>query len=246
MRRLLLFTDAVDRLTESIGQWLKWLVLLSSLVSAGNALMRYSIHYSSNAWLEIQWYMFGAMFLLGAGYRLKDWLTLGLAGFPVASGGAEYHYDIGGTAVLDKTEIVFFETTPMLSLNVPNDRLLPGKLAFGAGYRISYVTFDREKGDAKDPRVLNLKLSGLDATGFRHDAIRNWPISPAFFWNASRLARCVLLRLNCSSAARACRPVAGGAYPWLRLRVRSSRKGVAPPARRSVGATAPVPTSRGR
>lgn len=106
-------------------------------------------------------------FLLGAGYRLNDWLTLGLAGFPVASGGAEYHYKIGTTDVLDKTEIVFFETTPMLSLNVPKDRLLPGKLAFGAGYRISYVTFDREKGDAKDPQVLNLKLSGLDATGFR-------------------------------------------------------------------------------
>ena len=106
-------------------------------------------------------------FLLGAGYRLTDWLTLGLAAFPVASGGAEYHYDIGSTDVLDKTEIVFFETTPMLSLNVPKGRILPGQLAFGAGYRVSYVTFDREKGDAKDPRVLNLKLSGLNATGFR-------------------------------------------------------------------------------
>ena len=71
MRHLLAFADAVDRLTEHIGQWLKWLVLFSSLISAGNALMRYTIHYSSNAWLEIQWYMFGAMFLLAAGYALK-------------------------------------------------------------------------------------------------------------------------------------------------------------------------------
>ncbi|MEW6449447.1 TRAP transporter small permease subunit [Leptospira sp. severe_002] len=71
LRRLLVFTDAVDWLTEQIGQWLKWLVLFSSLISAFNALMRYTIHYSSNAWLEIQWYMFGAMFLLGAGYALK-------------------------------------------------------------------------------------------------------------------------------------------------------------------------------
>jgi len=71
MRRLLAFTDAVDRLTESFGQWLKWLVLFSSGISAFNALMRYTIHYSSNAWLEIQWYMFGAMFLLAAGYALK-------------------------------------------------------------------------------------------------------------------------------------------------------------------------------
>ena len=106
-------------------------------------------------------------FLLGAGYRLNDWLTLGLAGFPVASGGAEYHYDLRGTDTVDKTEIVFFETTPMLSLNVPRDRILPGTLAFGAGYRVSYVTFDREKGEVSNPRLLDLKLSGFDALGFR-------------------------------------------------------------------------------
>ena len=71
MRPLLKFADAVDRLDEQVGQTLKWLVLFASLISAGNALMRYTIHYSSNAWLEIQWYMFGAMFLLAAGYALK-------------------------------------------------------------------------------------------------------------------------------------------------------------------------------
>jgi TRAP-type mannitol/chloroaromatic compound transport system permease small subunit len=71
MRALLAFADAIDWLDEQIGQALKWLVLFSSLISAGNALMRYTIHYSSNAWLEIQWYMFGAMFLLAAGYALK-------------------------------------------------------------------------------------------------------------------------------------------------------------------------------
>jgi TRAP-type mannitol/chloroaromatic compound transport system permease small subunit len=71
MRPLLKFADAVDRLDERVGQALKWLVLFSSVISAGNALTRYTIHYSSNAWLEIQWYMFGAMFLLAAGYALK-------------------------------------------------------------------------------------------------------------------------------------------------------------------------------
>lgn len=71
MRPLLAFADGVDWLTEQIGQWLKWLVLFSSLISAGNALVRYSLHTSSNAWLEIQWYMFGAMFMLAAGYALK-------------------------------------------------------------------------------------------------------------------------------------------------------------------------------
>jgi len=71
MRHLLRFADAVDRFDEQVGQALKWLVLFASVISAGNALMRYTIHYSSNAFLEIQWYLFGAMFLLAAGYALK-------------------------------------------------------------------------------------------------------------------------------------------------------------------------------
>src|SRR5262245_31937990 len=71
MCRLLQFADSVDAMSEQIGQALKWLVLASSLVSAGTALVRYGLHTGSNAWLEIQWYMFGAMFLLGAGYALK-------------------------------------------------------------------------------------------------------------------------------------------------------------------------------
>jgi TRAP-type mannitol/chloroaromatic compound transport system permease small subunit len=71
MHLALKFADAVDRLSEHIGQWLKWLVLFSSLISAGVAVARYALHTGSNAWLEIQWYMFGAMFLLGAGYALK-------------------------------------------------------------------------------------------------------------------------------------------------------------------------------
>jgi TRAP-type mannitol/chloroaromatic compound transport system permease small subunit len=71
MHKLLAFADGVDRLTEAIGQALKWLVLAATLISAGNALIRYSLHTSSNGWLELQWYMFGAMFLIGAGYALK-------------------------------------------------------------------------------------------------------------------------------------------------------------------------------
>jgi TRAP-type mannitol/chloroaromatic compound transport system permease small subunit len=48
-----------------------WLVLAVTLISAANALMRYGFGMSSNAWLEIQWYLFGAIFLLAAGYTLK-------------------------------------------------------------------------------------------------------------------------------------------------------------------------------
>lgn len=106
-------------------------------------------------------------FLLGGAYRAHKWLTLGLAGFPVASGGAEYRYKLGAAPTIDSTEIVFFEATPMLSLNVPKDRWLPGVLAFGAGYRASLVMFDRLKGNVSNPQLLDLKLRGYNWTGFR-------------------------------------------------------------------------------
>ena len=106
-------------------------------------------------------------FLLGGAYRIHEWLTLGLAAFPVASGGAEYEYDIGTLHAHDSTEIVFFEATPLLSLNVPKDRWLPGKLAFGAGYRASMVMFTRKQGEATDPQLLNLSLNGFNWLGAR-------------------------------------------------------------------------------
>jgi hypothetical protein len=58
----------IDRLNGGVGRAVKWLVLLATLVSAGNALMRYGFDLSSNAWLELQWYLFALIFLLGAGY----------------------------------------------------------------------------------------------------------------------------------------------------------------------------------
>ncbi|MHB1402640.1 MAG: TRAP transporter small permease subunit [Thiobacillus sp.] len=71
MKALLALARAIDALTERIGRVVIWLVLATTLISAGNALIRYSLGVSSNAWLEIQWYLFGAMFLLAAGYTLK-------------------------------------------------------------------------------------------------------------------------------------------------------------------------------
>ena len=61
----------IDALNEVVGQALKWLVLIATLVSAGNAALRYGFDLSSNAWLELQWYLFALIFLLGAGYTLK-------------------------------------------------------------------------------------------------------------------------------------------------------------------------------
>ena len=71
MRPLLVLARLIDALTERIGRLVIWLVLAATLISAGNALARYLLGESSNAWLEIQWYLFGAMFLLAAGYTLK-------------------------------------------------------------------------------------------------------------------------------------------------------------------------------
>jgi len=71
MKVLLALARLIDALTERVGRIVVWLVLAATLISAGNALARYALGESSNAWLEIQWYLFGAMFLLAAGYTLK-------------------------------------------------------------------------------------------------------------------------------------------------------------------------------
>jgi hypothetical protein len=67
---LLKLSSLIDRLTELVGKSIIWLVLVVTLIGAGNALMRYIWNYSSNAFLEIQWYLFSAIFLFGAGYTL--------------------------------------------------------------------------------------------------------------------------------------------------------------------------------
>ena len=71
MNGLLTLAKWIDALNERVGRLTIWLVLVATLISAGNALARYVLSDSSNAWLEIQWYLFGAIFLLGAGYTLK-------------------------------------------------------------------------------------------------------------------------------------------------------------------------------
>jgi TRAP-type mannitol/chloroaromatic compound transport system permease small subunit len=68
---LLALSRAIDRLNEQFGYVANWMVLLACLISAGNAFSRYLFSMSSNGWLEIQWYMFAAMVLLGGPYTLK-------------------------------------------------------------------------------------------------------------------------------------------------------------------------------
>jgi len=67
---LLQLSRLIDRLNEFVGRWVSWLVLAAVLISAINASVRKALNTSSNAFLEIQWYLFAAVFLLAAGYTL--------------------------------------------------------------------------------------------------------------------------------------------------------------------------------
>jgi TRAP-type mannitol/chloroaromatic compound transport system permease small subunit len=72
MAGLLALSRAIDRINEAIGKTVAWAILLAILVSAGNAVIRKAFNMSSNAWLELQWYLFGAAFMLAAAYTLKQ------------------------------------------------------------------------------------------------------------------------------------------------------------------------------
>lgn len=69
---LLRISRAIDSIQERFGKALSWLILAAVLVSSINAIIRFAFNISSNAWLELQWYLFGAVFLLGAGYTLLN------------------------------------------------------------------------------------------------------------------------------------------------------------------------------
>ena len=71
MSSLLSFSRFIDAVNEKIGLAISWALLLAVLICSGNALVRYIFNSSSNAWLEIQWYLFGAIFLLASAYTLK-------------------------------------------------------------------------------------------------------------------------------------------------------------------------------
>ncbi len=70
MKPLLQISRLIDAMTERVGRIIYWLVLVAVLISAVNAVVRKLFDISSNAFLELQWYLFSAVFLLGAGYAL--------------------------------------------------------------------------------------------------------------------------------------------------------------------------------
>lgn len=71
MKVLLAISRGIDKVSTTVGKLAAWLVLVAVLVSAGNAVIRKAFDMSSNAWLELQWYLYGAVFLLAAAYTLE-------------------------------------------------------------------------------------------------------------------------------------------------------------------------------
>ena len=70
MTTLLQLSRMIDKISEFVGRWVSWLVLFAVLISTANAISRKAFNLSSNAFLEIQWYLFAAVFLLASGYTL--------------------------------------------------------------------------------------------------------------------------------------------------------------------------------
>jgi TRAP-type mannitol/chloroaromatic compound transport system permease small subunit len=71
MSPLLALSNGIDWLNEKLGGICNWLVLAACVVSAANAMIRYAFGYSSNSWLELQWYMFALFVMFGASYTFK-------------------------------------------------------------------------------------------------------------------------------------------------------------------------------
>jgi TRAP-type mannitol/chloroaromatic compound transport system permease small subunit len=70
MRTLLALSRLIDAATRRLGQWVAWLIVVAAIISAGNAIIRKLFDVSSNSWLELQWLLFSAVFLLAAPWTL--------------------------------------------------------------------------------------------------------------------------------------------------------------------------------
>ncbi|MBC7578686.1 TRAP transporter small permease subunit [Tardiphaga sp.] len=112
---VLKITRAIDGLSDLFGFIAKWLVLLACLISAGNATIRYLFNYSSNGWLEIQWYMFGGIVFLGASQtlRLNEHVRVDLV-YSAVSDRARLWIDIVGFVLflLPAMTFLLYLTTP--------------------------------------------------------------------------------------------------------------------------------------
>lgn len=97
---LIRISRIIDAINDSFGWLANWLVLAACLISAGNAMSRYAFDLSSNAWLEIQWYLFAAIVMLGASHtlRMNEHVRVDIIYTHLSERGKEW-LDLVGTAV---------------------------------------------------------------------------------------------------------------------------------------------------
>jgi len=100
MGALIQLSKLIDAINDRLGVLANWMVLLACLISGGNAMSRYAFDLSSNAWLEIQWYLFAAIVMLGASYTLKmnEHVRVDIVYTHLSERGKEW-LDLIGTAV---------------------------------------------------------------------------------------------------------------------------------------------------
>jgi TRAP-type mannitol/chloroaromatic compound transport system permease small subunit len=97
---LISLSKLIDALNDRLGRLANWLVLAACLISAGNAMSRYAFDLSSNAWLEVQWYLFAAIVMFGASYtlRMNEHVRVDIVYTHLSERGKEW-LDLIGTAV---------------------------------------------------------------------------------------------------------------------------------------------------
>lgn len=151
MGALLVFSRAVDRLNGGVAVIADYLVLFAVLISAGNAGVRYLFNYSSNAFLEIQWYMFAGMVMLGASYtlRLNEHVRVDVI-YSILSDRARLWIDVVGILLfllpvvgfLVFLAVPFFERSFLsgeMSMNAGGLILWPAKLMIPLGFALVFL-----------------------------------------------------------------------------------------------------------
>ena len=102
-------------------------------------------------------------FLVGGGFRVTDWLVLGVGIYPVASAGASYEY---GNVSEDTTKLIFIEASPGFAVNIDAARL-----TLGAGYRLTYASLTRTRTFSDNPApFFDFSMTGFNFLGFRAGA----------------------------------------------------------------------------
>ena len=100
MKALLAISRVIDAVNDRLGHVANWAVLIAVAISAGNAMVRYAFDLSSNAWLEVQWYLFAVMVMLGTSYtfRMNEHVRVDIVYMQLSERGKEW-LDLIGTAV---------------------------------------------------------------------------------------------------------------------------------------------------